>query len=106
MEKWPNASLGKCMAIDDIIAMLCGAGASIERLTLPTVDQTFDQGEAVLNDDALWAALPDRIRRIWTKDQLRNQLRTELDSSRLRAAAMATPAMAAPNASLSRSLNV
>jgi hypothetical protein len=64
------------------MAHLRSAGANIEDLGFhQTVGQTLDQGETVLNDDALWAALPNKIS-IYTKQQLRDHLRAELNASR------------------------
>jgi hypothetical protein len=81
MSEWNNASVQKGKSVYDVLAALREAGASIEVSASQPVGQLLDQGEAVLNDEALWRALPDRIGR-YTKPKLRRWLRTELDACR------------------------
>jgi hypothetical protein len=76
MGTWNNASVQKCKAVADIMSILREAGAAIETFRSPTVDQTLDQGEHVLADDALWAAIPPRMR-LWSRQELRGWLQAE-----------------------------
>lgn len=81
MDNWPNSTLNRCVAVDDIMSTLRGAGANIPHFPNPTVDETLNQGASVLDNDALWDALPPQIR-IWPREKLRAGLRQQLDACR------------------------
>ena len=81
MAKWNHVSLERLREVDDIMSILREAGAGIEELRGATGRQTLDQGEQVLNDTALWAALPPHAR-IWSRQELHDWLKAALDASR------------------------
>ena len=81
MATWKRASMLQIRAVEDIMATLRRAGANIKDLEQSRVGQTLDQGQRVLEDDALWARLPERIEG-YSKGEIRASLRSELDACR------------------------
>lgn len=59
---WNHASRRKCIGVSDVLSKLQDAGVSLrDTSTLKTVDQLLDYGEQVVNDDALWATVPEQV---------------------------------------------
>jgi hypothetical protein len=82
MGEWRKATSSlRCRNVDGIMATLRRAGAAITEFGDPTGQQTLDQGEEVLGDDALWVTLPGKMEGL-TKEQLRDWLMDELDACR------------------------
>lgn len=80
MANWNNISVRKCASVYDIIMQLRGAGAQVPDPS-SIAGEILNQGKAILNDEALWAALPDCIGTD-TKQQVRDYLQAVLNDSR------------------------